>query len=60
MDVLKISLLVTYAMPCLQEGESHALYTLGSVYHALGKKAVKQSGQEGGREALGKAVRFYE
>ena len=47
-------------MSCLQEGESHALYTLGSVHHALGKKAMKQSGQgEGSRETLGKAVQFY-
>lgn len=53
-------LLSVALLSCLQEGESHALYTLGSVHHALGKKAMKQSGQgEGSRETLGKAVQFY-
>lgn len=43
---------------CLQEGESHALYTLGSVYHAIGKEEMRQGEARAG-ETLGRAVQYY-
>lgn len=45
-------------MSCMQEGESHALYTLGLVYHAMGKRAMRQGGGEA-KETLRKAVQYY-
>jgi len=51
---------------CSQAGKGRALYNLGSVYHAKGKRGSRVTSQEPGvfppevRESLENAVRFYE
>ena len=55
-------LVVVQCIPvmCVQEGESRALYTLGSVFHALGKNMVEQSRrEEESKVTLRKAVQYY-